>query len=81
MYDNCDKISDGILIKLHVLPDTKFHGLQICVCVDLVSSYCTKTCCQMSSTCLQNFKIYVLPQIKKYSINLKNIYRFCLMDN
>ena len=36
-------LSDGIVIKLHVPPNTKFPLLtKLYVCVDLVSSYCTQ---------------------------------------
>ena len=86
IYDDYDKIflsTCDRITKLYVLPNTKISWLtKLWVCVLILSAFAVHmTCCQMSSTCLQNFKIYVLLWIAQDLTNLKNVYRFYGADN
>ena len=64
IYDNYDKIFlsiyDGIVNKLHIFPKQNFIAYKVVCVLTLLTLTAHKIHCQMSSTCLQNFGIYVL---------------------
>ena len=85
IYDNYNKIffslCDGIVNKLHIFPIQNFIAYKVMCILTLSALTAHKTCCQMSSICLQNFKFCVLLWIAQCLIDLKNIYTFFWMDN